>query len=256
MTIVMWSGLLRWYVLCIGLSILLLQDLCTPAWSLSLKAMPPLLPPQDNPGSTLKLPIIQVVNLDMQLVSELVLGDTRSSIDGNMIKLKATLSSIAANSKQTYSGSVDPTKDNQKGWENIYSDEALRRAFQQSAHGKMSVLKLYSTACRSCVAYEPHLAALLNNNSVFQSAFQYIQADTGNVPEYMLMTRNRLMGLSDRSVLDNTCKGCSGTGTVPCDLCEGKGYIMTGSIASFCNKCSGKKVVRCEACGGKCVACA
>jgi hypothetical protein len=54
---------------------------------------------------------------------------------------------------------------------------------------------------------------------------------------------------------DQICNTCNNSGRIDCIDCNGKGYVMKGSIASYCSTCCGKKVIRCHTCGGKCLNC-
>ena len=60
---------------------------------------------------------------------------------------------------------------------------------------------------------------------------------------------------SSEAIYDLLCNTCNNSGRIDCIDCNGKGYVMKGSIASYCSTCCGKKVIRCYTCGGKCLNC-
>jgi hypothetical protein len=179
--------------------------------------------------------------------------------------------------------------------DNIYTDDMLVKSLNNNGdkndNNKIILLKIYNDNCRRCLDIESIYINIIS--SLNRDEFYCIQARSNDIPSYMQGISHRLLGLkktittlssssmmiktissntakiddnddddqdnirsSNEAILyDLICNTCNNSGRIDCIDCNGKGYMMKGSIASYCSTCCGKKVIRCHTCGGKCLNC-
>lgn len=178
--------------------------------------------------------------------------------------------------------------------DNIYTDDMLIKSLNNNGdnNDKIIILKIYNDNCRRCVDIESIYINIIS--SLNRDDFYCIQARSNDIPSYMQGINHRLLGLkrtittslssspmmiktissntakvddnnndddqdnirsSSEAIYDLICNTCSNSGRIDCIDCNGKGYVMKGSIASYCSTCCGMKVIRCHTCGGKCLNC-
>jgi len=173
---------------------------------------------------------------------------------------------------------------------NIYTDDMLMKSMNSNNNNnnnnnnncadgdgddddKIILLKIYNDNCRRCLDIENIFIDIVSSLNI-DDDFNCLQARSIDIPSYMQEISHRLLGLrsttltpddnirdssrmngKDTILYDLICNICNNSGRVDCLDCDGKGYVMKGSIASFCSSCYGKKVIRCITCGGKCLNC-
>ena len=171
--------------------------------------------------------------------------------------------------------------------------KSLNNNGDKNDNDKIIILKIYNDNCRRCLDIESIYINIIS--SLNRDDFYCIQARSNDIPSYMQGISHRLLGLkrtittsSSSSMIIKTissytakvddnddddddqdnirssseaiydlliCNTCNNSGRIDCIDCNGKGYMMKGSIASYCSTCCGKKVIRCHTCGGKCLNC-
>lgn len=188
-----------------------------------------------------KLPIIQIIK-DDEMIAEFVCGnDFPTAVE----KFYSTLSSLE---KQVTSDSLSLSGN--YGVRNMYSEDQLSNELKSCSN--YVVLKLFREGCKKCALLDPIIDDL-SRDSVY-SKFVFLQAEVSNIETYTSNMKNRLMGL--RGGKTDDCATCLNSGFINCVECEGKGFLLKGTIAAFCPACSGYKKMRCSGCGGKCYKCA
>ena len=133
---------------------------------------------QSGSKSSIKLPIVQLIDEKQEMLAEFVCGNDLSlALD----KLRATL--------KTLSG-FGPSDICETYVSNVYSDEQLTSLF---IHGeKLLILKIYRDGCKKCTAMEPKWVELADE---FKSPrFKWLQAEVQNIPEYTAALKLRLKG--------------------------------------------------------------
>lgn len=129
----------------------------------------------------IKLPIVQIIGKN-ELLGEIICGN---DLKDCVVKLKATLEAMDKRSDHT---------DETAGYiQNLYTDSMLTDAMNEDPNA-IVVLKIYRNSCKKCAKLDPIFASF---PELFKNNFRWLQAESSDIPDYIKITKTRLLGIYD-----------------------------------------------------------
>ena len=220
----------------------------------------------DNLGSNIHLPILQLFLPPGELVGEFICGTEIKNGNEELLQRKissAIKMNFQTSSSSSSSSSLSTIATPTISKSNIYSTEQITNYI---SNHKCALL-LTRQGCKQCEYFERNIFNddFLNEIRISQeNAFDFniLDVQTEYVQDYIEELSFRLTGKtkvsssigSSNDVVED-CLECNNTGFIKCNACSATGMVAKGSYTTICTTCTGFKKVRCPSCGGKCIKC-